>query len=321
MKRLITRPRWKRYLRERQRSAQRASVRRQRHAVERHEAHYGMPSSKTETKKHLGPPAQMVAPKRFSMVENPNEAVHFLNRIRAVARARDLFIDLGEVEELTPDAVALLLATINRRELANNTFVSGNHPKDPKLRAILTNSGFRHYVRSHSESAPRMELGKIRRRPTSSETVDDSVKGAVAAELIEFATQKLTGVPVPHQASYRVLGEAMLNTLNHASERPNEYREPWWASKPRSRVIDTSKWPSASCISSWTEVPRHLASLTVVTWCPANSSRMPGSTHSSTRIRIRREAGLWPSQGTVPLARVARAGKIGGTYRGYPPLR
>jgi hypothetical protein len=230
VKRLITRPRWKRHLREQQLSAERASVRRKKQASERHAAHYGVPSSKTETKKHLGQPSQMVAPNRFSMVENPDEAVHFLNRIRAVARARDLFIDLEEVEDLTPDAVALLLATINRRELANNTFVSGNHPKDPKLRAILTNSGFREYVRSHPESAPRMELGRIRRRPTSSETVDDSVKGAVAAELIEFAMQKLTGVPIPHQPSYRVLGEAMLNTLNHASERPNDHREPWWAS-------------------------------------------------------------------------------------------
>jgi hypothetical protein len=65
----------------------------------------------------------------------------------------------------------------------------------------------------------------------------------------------------------------------------------------------------------------HLASPTVVIWCPVRKSRMPGLRHASTSIRIRQAVALWPFQGIEPLARVERAGRRAGTYRGCLQLR
>jgi hypothetical protein len=51
----------------------------------------------------------------------------------------------------------------------------------------------------------------------------------LAKELVEFGAEKLFGVSRPNGASFSVLTEAMLNTLNHASKIPGT-KEPWWAS-------------------------------------------------------------------------------------------
>jgi hypothetical protein len=98
------------------------------------------------------------------LIENPDDAVQFLKRIRDVAVARDIFIDLADVENLTPDAVALLLATITAKDIARNTWVSGNLPKKAESKIVLLGSGFREYVKNVPESAGRLKIGKIRKR-------------------------------------------------------------------------------------------------------------------------------------------------------------
>lgn len=90
-----------------------------------------------------------------------------------------------------------------------------------------------------------------------------------------------------------------------------------WNSKPRSSVRRISMFPWASLIRL-SAVLCHSASPTVA-WCPIRKSRMPGSRHSSKRIRIRQAVVLWPFQEIEPLARVERAGRRLGTCRRVSP--
>lgn len=161
-------------------------------------------------------------------MRNPNEATAFLARIRQLAsdRENNVFVDLSEVKVITPDAIAALLATIHRQNI-RNSFISGNEPKDARPREVLNESGFRNYVRS-TESGQRATLGKIQKQASSRNTFQSKFDQFVAQELVEFGSTKLTGSAREHGPSYGILGEAMLNTLNHASATSK--KEPWWAS-------------------------------------------------------------------------------------------
>jgi hypothetical protein len=221
MKKLITGARWKRYLAARSRRQARAQVRAVRHRT-RADANSGrLPRFRRKT-------TTLVAPTVFSLVRNPAETVRFLNRARILSVDRNVFIDLAAVTEITPDAVAGLLAVINRVRTPG-ALISGNVPNHPQAKAIIESSGFRDYVRSAAYRPPHPVLGALINRQQTSEAVEQRFNQATATGLISFAMQKLTGSAGHHGPSYSVLGEAMLNTWNHATATTQK-PEPWWAS-------------------------------------------------------------------------------------------
>jgi hypothetical protein len=157
-----------------------------------------------------------------------NETIQFINRLKILAVDRNVFVDLAHVRVLTPEAIACLIAVIHRFE-GIDAGISGNVPTDAGIRAMMDHSGFRDYVRSSPGWNPTSALmGRVRKRSRSRNTVQNRYDQNISRELISFAMEKLTGKPRSHGPSYGTMGEAMLNTLNHAS--PDSSLQPWWAS-------------------------------------------------------------------------------------------
>lgn len=170
----------------------------------------------------------VVGPEIFSLIQNPNGTVEFLNKIKEEARTRNVFVDLAEVKNVTPDAIAGLLATIHHTKIAPAA-VWGNLPNAPKARVIINDSGFRDYVGNSKGYVDSVPKGTIRKGRKSQEVFQFRFNQGLANDLIDFGTRKLYGAPRTHGPSYSVFCEAMLNTYNHASKR-SETHEPWWAS-------------------------------------------------------------------------------------------
>lgn len=158
--------------------------------------------------------------------------------MREAAKRKNVFVNLSGVKTMTPDAVAGLLAAVHHCEL-DGSQVAGNVPSDPLPREMLNDSGFRNYVRSSPGYRQTVTPhGQIVRREAGGEAFYNRFDQHLANRLIQFANlnSKAQG------PSFSVLCEAMLNTMNHASEEGRS-REPWWASayldSSRNRVCFT----------------------------------------------------------------------------------
>ncbi len=167
------------------------------------------------------------APEVFSLVQNPDASISFLNNLFEIGKIANVYVDLSKVQTIGPEAIATLLAVIHSQKLST-ALVSGNTPIEPRAKEMLDESGFYDCVRVASGATPPPALGKIKTRKRSKETMQVRYDQRVANELVEFGATKLHGRTTRHQMSYRVLSEAMLNTMNHASRHAD--REPWWAS-------------------------------------------------------------------------------------------
>lgn len=165
------------------------------------------------------------APPVFSLVENPDETINFFSRLHAAGnKPCRIFVDLGPVQQLTIDALLLLLSKVQRGALARCISVGGNEPKDPKVRDMFAHSGFYDYVSStrpvkrHSSGA-----GILKKH------VGKRVREDVSAELVHYATQCLHGTVKKNGGLYRALIECMANTKDHARIGAAT-NEAWWVS-------------------------------------------------------------------------------------------
>jgi hypothetical protein len=223
LKKLTTRQKWKQYLAARQRYEHKKTAR-----FNDYQRRKNAESVLDRPAKRFRHSANIQAPNVLSFIEDPAATVHFLNRLRALAKVKDVFVDLSNVQRVTTDAIAGLLATIYHSG-ADNSRITGNIPVATAARSILEASGFREHVRSASYWSPTPgATGKVRKRTLTGDTVETRYSQKVANELVNFAVEKLTGETGRHGPSYATLGEAMLNTLNHAARASEP--EPWWAS-------------------------------------------------------------------------------------------
>jgi hypothetical protein len=223
LKKLITTADWKRYLRNRQASSLESRRKHALYRLNKNRAKNGTPQVKSFRKWKT-----VDAPEVFSLIENANHSVAFLNSILNGCQNANVFVNLSAVRKITPEAIAVLLALIYRTRSALS-MISGNLPTDPDCRQVINRSGFRDYVRTNDNYQQYDLLGKVRKRSGSVETIQAKYDQRVALELIEFAMDKLTGRRRSHGPSFAMYGELMLNTLNHASSTIGT-REPWWAS-------------------------------------------------------------------------------------------
>jgi hypothetical protein len=222
VKRLITKYKWKTHLRRRSLSQLRKSRMFSEYRRVKNTAKSGQARLRAFKKTK-----NVDAPEVFSLVQNPNESVRFLNQILALASGANVFVNLADVKRITPEAIAALLARIHLTHRTASR-ISGNLPTDPTAKDVLYRSGFRDYVRTNDQYQQYDLSGRVRKRSGSVETVQTKYDQLVALELIEFAMERLTGTPKSHGPSFAVYGELMLNTLNHASAQGGQ--EPWWAS-------------------------------------------------------------------------------------------
>jgi hypothetical protein len=206
-KKLYSTEKWKRYIKTRQEAELRSSQRRRNRRVSiRKFVHPDRRKFFTE-----------VAPTTFSLLENPEETIAFLNGLRSHANKYRLTLDLANVNKLTTDGIAVLIATL--RQL--RTYIRGNLPKDSAAQNMLVGSGFFAHVNKMQE-LPSVSHGQI------SQERSKKVQPDLAKELIHFGTRAL-GSEQKCTAAYSVLIESMSNTHNHAAPKRTTDREQWWA--------------------------------------------------------------------------------------------
>jgi len=161
----------------------------------------------------------VVAPSDFSIVHNPEQSIAFLHTISAYSKKAHINLNLGGITNITTDAIAALLATIQASEGAKTR---GNHPADDNARDILLQSGFFDHVHPTVQLPP-CSQGKISQRKS------DIVEPMTARDLIHFGMKAIYGDDKQRSfPAYRVLIESMANTRNHAAS-DQQQRQKWWA--------------------------------------------------------------------------------------------
>lgn len=157
-------------------------------------------------------------PPNFSFIDNPKAVLKVFAQFRAFAReGTDVLLDFQDVDRITPDAIALLLAKASF--YSKTIMVRGNRPKKQEADLMLHESGFYRLV-GVSQKKPSYGLLEMHK----SKVVDP----LVAANARRLAAEKTFGDSDRKiQPLYRTLIECMANTRNHAS--PDQTIN-WWLS-------------------------------------------------------------------------------------------
>jgi hypothetical protein len=220
LKKLISQREWKQHL-----------LRRQRNELRRRKARRHL-SYPIRNAKLRGPRSSLtvVAPTCFSLIQNADESIAFLNRLKGLIRQFNLNLDFTNVSRITPDAMAALVSLISIDPRFKGGAVTGNLPSDAKAADLITGSGFLEYVKRVGDIKG-SKSGLISRRQ------GHLVEPTVARDLVRHGMKETTGVSKPCPPAYRALIELMGNTHDHAAGEDNtktadpaaKSMENWWA--------------------------------------------------------------------------------------------
>jgi hypothetical protein len=164
------------------------------------------------------------APSVFSIVNNTNDAMQFFTTLELYSSKYNINLDLSQVQTLTTDAIAALIATAQRLDAV----VRGNLPNNPDAQKMLLESGFFKYV-SSTQPLPSTPRGTIEQKANT------IVSPSTAKTLVHFGTKAIFGTSQRNRPSYSTLIECMANTKGHAAGRNNpnsrspKPSETWWA--------------------------------------------------------------------------------------------
>lgn len=162
-----------------------------------------------------------VAPTNFSLVDNPHEVLAYFNQGEELFRKQNrVTFDIGHVTALTPDTIALMVASMHTHEYTHGLGYRGNEPVNPELAKLFKQSGFYKFVRSHHQ-------------PTDSDTVmlhkerEYKVDPDIAMGAALLGVENSFGSSDPYEPLYEVLIECMSNANNHAAPK-NPGSCYWW---------------------------------------------------------------------------------------------
>lgn len=169
------------------------------------------------------PRLDVPAPSNFSLFDNTEEMLDFLDRIPLVIE--DGFqpvLDLSDVESITPDAIAVLISTIDEVGTRYGVPMRGTEPRNQKMREVFRRSGFYQYAQPPRAIGPlAADRGLVDHHHRA--LFDD----AITEKIVHFATERAWGSKDDHWPTYDALGEFMQNTLEHARKSG---RQRWWVS-------------------------------------------------------------------------------------------
>jgi len=171
---------------------------------------------------------QIVAPESFTLNENPEGVVCFINTLeRSFESKQPVYIILDKVSSIDAGAIVSLLAIMKKFKSAGIPF-NGTMPSDINSCKILRESGFFKYLYSpiswQDEDEFVLKNGGKNEVITHAKTTVDP---RLAQTVIESAAQTIWGAARRCPGVYRTLIELMHNTHNHASfDRKGEQH--WW---------------------------------------------------------------------------------------------
>jgi hypothetical protein len=217
-KKLYSTEKWKEYIKARQETERRNAARHRKRPK-----FTGTRAQKQQARRQRQ--FQIVqAPPVFSIVNNANDAMQFFTTLELYSSKYNINLDLSQVQTLTTDAIAALIATAERLDAV----VRGNLPNNPDAQKMLLESGFFKYV-SSTQPLPSTPRGTIEQKANT------IVAPATAKTLVHFGTKAIFGTSQRNRPSYSTLIECMANTKGHAAGRSNpnsrspKPSETWWA--------------------------------------------------------------------------------------------
>lgn len=169
------------------------------------------------------------APQRFSLINNPNEVLAFIEKMeQAFAQKKATYIKLRNVKTMTDDAIVLLLSkALEFKE--KGIPINGNNPIDKIIRTRIENSGFFNILYDTKKN-PGYELKDGSFVVKSDKTMythgTKNVDAQLTHRLIGESSQHLWGQKRRCRGVQRIFIELMQNTNNHASRKPGE--KYWW---------------------------------------------------------------------------------------------
>lgn len=166
----------------------------------------------------------MTAPLNFSLIDNTEEVLAYMTNCRTLLHEeKKVFVDIENVTNITPDAIAYLVACTNDSRYRGRGQVQGNTPSNPLLSKLFAESGFYNFVNTS------LELKKARNLNTNllHKERDFKVRPDVAKEACLYGTNHIFHNSNPLPELYEMIIEAMSNTNNHASKNTDN-KIKWW---------------------------------------------------------------------------------------------
>jgi hypothetical protein len=170
--------------------------------------------------------AKISAPENFSLIQNPEETISFINELGAALRERkSTFVILQKIKFIDYSAITLLLSIMFRFKEEGIKF-NGDFPNNQEAKRLLVDSDFFEHLKSAAAKTPKYVIRKQNQILTTSRDVDPSI----CSPILKEATRTIWGKIklINGKGLYRVLIELMHNTHNHAAEI--EGKRHWWLS-------------------------------------------------------------------------------------------
>tara|TARA_B100000508_G_scaffold36077_1_gene27897 strand:- start:14701 stop:15729 length:1029 start_codon:yes stop_codon:yes gene_type:complete len=157
------------------------------------------------------PYVEHIAPTNFSFTKNTEEVLKYFNKTQKTFHSgKNVTFNLSEVETMTSDTIALLIASIKSVKFAKRGNSRGNQPQKPELQKMFSESGF--YDQVTQSGFPSLKSGNLLHRE-----VHKRVEPNIAKEACKIGLRHVYGQAKPFHPLYEILIECMSNTHNHAT--------------------------------------------------------------------------------------------------------
>lgn len=189
--------------------------------------HYSLPKEKIVKK--CGLPHIIIAPERFSLINNTNETVDFFSNvydmIHKCEKNAHLFFNLSNVKYVTTDTIMYFIAIINnlKRLRALSIKCSGNMPYEFRTRQLFEKVGFYDYVRMAKFVTETKDPNRIKIIQGT------EINGETASTICDFVNLKTNSDSIiATKRLYPMLIELMANVKQHAYRDENGKMLPKW---------------------------------------------------------------------------------------------
>ena len=167
---------------------------------------------------------KLTAPNNFSLLENTEEVLAFINHIdECFAKRKSILINMEYVQHIAYGAIIVLLSKLVQFK-TKKIYVNGIFPKNNEAKRILKESGFIDYLYKE-DIRDNNEYFIDKKICTHANKIADA---QLSAEIIRNVSKTLWDEERRCIGVQRVFLELMQNTNNHAADRPGEKH--WWTS-------------------------------------------------------------------------------------------
>lgn len=170
-------------------------------------------------------PIQKVSPTNFSFVDNTNELLEYFNECRvALHKKQRVLIDISNIRNLSSDAIALLVASVNNKDfIGKYGSIKGTAPQNSRLAKLFVESGFYKYVDADKKLKNiQKDNENLLHKESHFKVQPDLAKNACL-----YGTKHVFGTTNTFPELFEMLIEAMSNTNNHAG-KDGKGEIKWW---------------------------------------------------------------------------------------------